>query len=483
MGAPTIGMLKGLLPLGRRQHRLLSQIQRVYCTDAVARLANPKVFVTVEMLENEPGALLRAINVFGKHNVNMTHIESRLKNFAKSNPCFHIDFEGSLDDPVVNEMLDDLRRESASVTVNLPRTCAWFPVNIRDLDRTRDTLDGGTDLISDDHPGFADPDYKKRRVEIVDLAKTYYYGQPLPVIEYTKDETNTWGVVYDRLREQSETMACRDYLQAMDLLERYVEFGPQKIPQIRDISDFLQQHTGFTLRPISGLLSARDFLNALAFRTFFSTQYIRHHGNPFYTPEPDICHELIGHVPMFANRDFADFSHQIGLASLGASDEDIDKLAACYWFTVEFGVLREDGLIKAYGAGLLSSFGEMEWATQEAPSEECRKMGGITSNYPDLLKPEVLDFDPFVAASTPYPITTYQPKYFCVDSIQDAKQKLDEFCDLLQRPFHPFYDAFTQSIHSSKAVVRESQTSTLELQAIKQKEFFENLKSDTQGVV
>jgi len=224
--------------------------------------------------------------------------------------------------------------------------------------------------------------------------------------------------------------ACKQHNYVFPLLQQNCGYGPDSIPQLEDVSRFLQECTGWRLRPVQGLLSSRDFLNGLAFRVFHSTQYIRHQTKPFYTPEPDVCHELLGHVPLFADPDFADFSQEIGLASLGASDEDIVKLGTVYWFTVEFGLCKEDGEIKAFGAGLLSSFGELNYAV------------GIDNQR----KPQVIDFDPFDASKRKYPITDYQPLYYCATSFQNAKEQIIKFSNNMNRPFSVRYNPLTQSV-------------------------------------
>lgn len=469
-GRSRNGLIKGY----RGWARTFSIADPMSGTKTILKEANewePKSYCVVETGKDEVGCLRRILDCFEKQNINMTHLESRMQSFARTGPSFLIDFESEPTAPKTEEFMAELQALKGVIAADLQpiREVPWFPLNIRDLDLTRDTLDGGTDLINDDHPGFHDQDYKKRRTQIITIAQTYEHGIEIPRITYTDEETRTWEAVYTRLAECHKQWACKEFNQVVPQMEKYCGYSPTNIPQLADISDFLQQSTGFSLRPVSGLLSARDFLNALAFRVFFSTQYIRHSGNPFYTPEPDVCHELLGHAPLFANMDFADFSQEIGLASLAASDDDINRLATVYWFTVEFGLLQEGGDVKAYGAGLLSSFGEMEWSCSGAPSQEAREMGSV----PHLHRPTILAFDPDVTSKMEYPITTYQPTYFCASSMADAKLRMSQFCDSLSRPFFPQYDSLTESIRVTKAVKRGARTNTVQIQAEKQRQLFE----------
>ena len=344
--------------------------------------------------------------------------------FAKSTTISH--------EYPINEQNDNQSSEISSINTGRKRIdtpvniVPWFPRQLKDLDGfASQTLEFGTEL-SADHPGFTDVEYRKRRAEITAIAQTYKTGLSIPRIEYTELEVGTWRAVFTKLTELYPTHACREHQHALKLLERNCGYGPDNIPQLQDVSEFLRESTGFTLRPVMGLLSSRDFLNGLAFRVFHCTQYIRHHSTPLYTPEPDVCHELLGHVPLFADPDFAAFSQEIGLCSLGASDEDLKRLATIYWFTAEFGLCRQGDELRAYGAGLLSGFGELEYCLSEKPATRA--------------------FDPAVTALQQYPISEYQPLYFVADSFHDAQSKVRAFAATLDRPFGVRYDPFTQTI-------------------------------------
>ena len=415
----------------------------------------------IELRGDRPGALEAALAPFSRHGVGLTHIESRPRRGQTFD--FYVDCEGASVDAAMQAVLAELREAAVGVVVLDHRHVPWFPRHCSELDRVaNNTLEAGAELQAD-HPGFADGVYRDRRKVVDAVARGYRHGDELPVVDYTDAEHATWREVHGRLSELCRQHACLEYRRALEDLERHCGYG-DAIPQGRDVSAFLSARTGFRLRPVAGLLGSRDFLAGLAFRVFFSTQYIRHASKPFYTPEPDVCHELIGHAPMFADAAFADLSQEIGLASLGASDGEIERLARCYWHSVEFGLVREGtnglgtsdtgdhkgrpygsprwcgvgGAPKAYGAGLLSSVGELEHA--------------LAASSPASFLP----WEPEQAANQPYPVTDYQPLYFVAESLQDAKARMRAFCESLPRPFYARYNPATDSIWVDRAVQRRA---------------------------
>jgi monomeric phenylalanine-4-hydroxylase len=209
-----------------------------------------------------------------------------------------------------------------------------------------------------DHPGANDEAYRTRRDHIAGLSKKFRETGVITDVDYNDEEQGVWRFVAGHLEEIQARRASAFYLQA----KRDLGISNNRIPQLTEMNRRLKELSNFRLAPIEGLVETRAFLSWLSYRTMLCTQYIRHASRPEYTPEPDIVHEAIGHIPMFTNRNFADFSQFIGHGARIATDRQLEELGRLYWFTVEFGLIEEKGELKAYGAGLLSSFGELEYA-------------------------------------------------------------------------------------------------------------------------
>ena len=283
-----------------------------------------------------------------------------------------------------------------------------FDIKDEDLPEFRDMKFEDINQLDLDHPGASDEAYRTRRDYIASLAKNFRETGIITDVEYTNEEQGVWRYVAGELEELQTTRASKFYLQA----KRDLGISNDRIPQLTEMNRRLKELSGFRLAPIEGLVETRAFLSWLSWRTMLSTQYIRHHSRPEYTPEPDIVHESIGHIPMFTNRNFADFSQFIGHGARIATDTQLEELGRLYWFTVEFGMIEEDGEIKAYGAGLLSSFGELENAFTD--------------------KVERRPFDLEQVINTDYDYSEMQPILYVITSYAELKEATRKYIESFQ---------------------------------------------------
>lgn len=256
-----------------------------------------------------------------------------------------------------------------------------------------------------DHPGANDPEYRTRRDYIASLAKKFRETGEITDVDYTEDEQGIWRHVATRLEELHQKYASPFYLQA----KKDLGITTERIPQLSEMNRRLKETTGFRLAPIEGLVETRGFLSWLSYRVMLSTQYIRHTSRPDYTPEPDIVHETIGHQPMFTNQAFADYSQYVGHGARIANDEQLEALGRLYWFTVEFGLVEDGSEIKAYGAGLLSSFGELEHAFSD--------------------KVDRRPFDLEQVINTSYDYSEMQPVLYVIPSYAELKEATRKYIE------------------------------------------------------
>ena len=255
-----------------------------------------------------------------------------------------------------------------------------------------------------DHPGLTDPVYRARREEIASIGETFRPGEPIPVVRYTPEEDGVWRLVSSELAAKHQRDACDAYLEGAAAVSLPVD----RVPQLAWVSKRLTELTRFRIEPVPGLVATRRFYGSLADRCFLSTQYVRHPSVPLYTPEPDVIHEVIGHTNQLGHPLFAHLYEAMGRGVRRVeTDEALDRLSRVWWFTLEFGVVREHGDLKTYGAGILSSFGELD-------------------AYRDA---EILPFDVKTMETQDYDITTFQPVLFAAESMNQVSDELTRYLD------------------------------------------------------
>lgn len=238
-----------------------------------------------------------------------------------------------------------------------------------------------------------------------------------PWSSYSETDHSVWARLFERQRALLAGRASSEFLDAMAAME----MSPDRIPKFDELNPILRKATGWELIGVEGLLPELAFFDHLANRRFPVTWWIRKPGQMDYLSEPDLFHDLFGHVPLLMNPVFADYMEAYGRGGVkahGVGEEALVHLTRLYWYTVEFGLIRQDDGLRIYGSGIVSSKGESIYSLEsDAPNR--------------------IGFDLERIMRTRYRIDTYQKTYFVIDSFEQLMEST--------RPdFLPIYDRLSK---------------------------------------
>ncbi len=221
------------------------------------------------------------------------------------------------------------------------------------------------------------------------------------LFSYTRAQNAVWRDLFDQQMAVLQAHACTAYLRG----QRALAMSRDTVPQVAEIDARLKALTGAGAAPVDALIPQDEFSTLLKNRTFPVATFIRRREHFDYIEEPDIFHECFGHCPMLTDAAFCRFLERFGALALELGEQWSERLFRLFWFTVEFGVIREGGALKAFGAGIISSPGELRNVVEGAP--------------------EVLPFDLLTVLRTPYRIDIVQPVYFQIESFEHLAAALE----------------------------------------------------------
>lgn len=227
---------------------------------------------------------------------------------------------------------------------------------------------------------------------------------------YTPENHEVWATLYRRRMDTLRDTGSRRFLDGIDA----IGLNERQVPDLADVNRRLAPRTGWNAVPVTGFVPAADFFASLAERRFPTTVIVRPKEQLDYLPEPDIFHDVFGHVPLHADPVFADFLQRVGAVGAHAHDEhQVQQLARLFWFTVEFGLVREDGAVKIYGSGLISSAGD----AANALGDRCDR------------RPFSLD----AVIAQPFEIDHFQDVLFVIDDFEQLFAAADELARRFDR--------------------------------------------------